>query len=57
MGDDLLVAPVLEKGAASRRVVLPPGTWRADDGRVFDGPAEIDVDASLDRLPHFRRLV
>ena len=25
MGDDLLVAPILEKGAVTRKVVLPPG--------------------------------
>lgn len=28
VGPDLLVAPILEAGAASREVVLPPGTWR-----------------------------
>jgi alpha-glucosidase (family GH31 glycosyl hydrolase) len=56
MGDDLLVAPVLEKGAASRRVVLPPGSWRADDGALFEGPAEVEVAAPLARLPHFERV-
>ena len=55
MGDDLLVAPVLEKGAAARRVVLPPGRWRADDGARFDGPAVVEVPAPLGRLPHFLR--
>ena len=56
MGDDLLVAPVLEKGATARRVVLPPGAWRADDGRLYDGPAEIETAAPLPRLPHFERV-
>ena len=56
MGEDLLVAPVLEKGATSRRVVLPPGSWRADDGRTYDGPATIEADAPLSRLPHFERI-
>ena len=56
MGEDLLVAPVLEKGATSRRVVLPPGSWRADDGRTYDGPATIEADAPLARLPHFERI-
>ena len=55
MGEDLLVAPVLEKGATARKVVLPPGKWRADDGTAYEGPAEITVDAPLSRLPHFRR--
>ena len=53
MGEDLLVAPVLEKGAMSRKVVLPPGRWLGDDGRTFDGPASITVETPLARLPHF----
>jgi alpha-glucosidase len=53
MGDDLLVAPVVEKGAESRKVVLPPGRWKADDGRIFDGPSEIEVSSPLARLPYF----
>ena len=53
MGDDLLVAPVLKKGARSRKVVLPPGKWKADDGQVYNGPATIEVAAPLSRLPHF----
>ena len=57
MGDDLLVAPVVEKGAASRKVVIPPGRWRADDGTEAEGPAEITVNAPLSRLPHFKRII
>lgn len=56
IGDDLLVAPVLTKGARSRTVVLPPGRWRADDGSLLDGPAKIEVTAPLSRLPYFRRV-
>ena len=55
MGDDLLVAPVLEKGAATRTVVLPPGKWTADDGQTFAGPATITVATPLARLPYFIR--
>ena len=56
MGNDLLVAPVMEKGAGSRKVVLPPGRWKADDGRTFTGPAAIEVTAPLERLPYFERI-
>ena len=55
MGSGLLVAPVVEKGATSRKVVLPPGRWTADDGAVFDGPAVVEVAAPLERLPYFVR--
>ena len=53
MGEDLMVAPVLAKGALSRKVVLPPGRWLGDDGKTFDGPASITVETPLQRLPHF----
>ena len=56
MGDDLLVAPVVEEGATVRTVVVPPGTWRADDGTVVTGPATVTVAAPLSRLPHFMRV-
>lgn len=55
LGDDLLVAPVLEPGARSRKVVFPPGEWTADAGERFSGPTETEVDAPLGRLPWFRR--
>lgn len=55
MGMDLLVAPVLEKGAKTRKVALPPGKWRADDGSVCPGGRTIEVDTPIDRLPYFIR--
>ena len=55
MGDFLLVAPQLHKGATSREVVLPPGRWRADDGTAVDGPCTLRVDTPLARLPYFER--
>ena len=56
MGDDLLVAPVVEGGVTSRDVVIPPGTWRADDGTIVKGPARVSVSTPLSRLPYFERL-
>jgi len=56
MGENLLVAPVVEKGAKSRRVIIPPGRWRGDDGKTVEGPATIEVPTPLERLPYFVRL-
>jgi alpha-glucosidase (family GH31 glycosyl hydrolase) len=56
LGPDLLVAPVVTEGATSRRVYLPAGCWReATTGARYDGPAEREVPAPLDRLPYFTR--
>ena len=55
MGDNLLVAPVVEKGATSRKVILPPGRWRSADGRTYIGATVIEVSASLAQLPYFEK--
>ena len=55
LGDFLIVAPQVEKGAETREVRLPAGRWLADDGEVFTGPARITVKTPLSRLPHFTR--
>lgn len=56
LGPDLLVAPVLTRGARRRSVYLPAGTWFAlDDGARWIGPRRIEVSAPLERLPVFAR--
>jgi alpha-glucosidase len=56
LGPDILVAPVVERGTRTRRVLVPPGRWRGDDGTVVAGPASIEVQAPLERLPWYRRV-
>lgn len=55
-GDDLLVAPVLERGATAREVAFPEGRW-VDwwTGEVLDGPGVRTVEAPLDVLPLYAR--
>jgi alpha-glucosidase len=55
LGADLLVAPVVEKGARKRSITFPPGRWRGDDGSLVAGPTTKEVDAPLARLPHYER--
>ncbi len=56
LGEDIIVAPVLQKGAHTRDVVLPEGKWKADDGQVYNGGTTVKVEAPLKRLPYFTRL-
>ena len=56
LGEDLLVAPVLERGATSRTVRLPPGRWIAADGVTVTGPTEIEIAVTLASLPWWRRV-
>lgn len=56
LGPDLLVAPVVAKGARQRSVTFPPGRWRGDDGALVDGPAAREIAAPLARLPYYERL-
>ncbi|VGO14892.1 Alpha-xylosidase [Pontiella desulfatans] len=54
LGNDIIVAPVVEKGARSRSVVLPAGKWKAEDGQIYAGGKTVEIDVSLKRLPYFK---
>ncbi|MFJ2264330.1 glycoside hydrolase family 31 protein [Streptomyces sp. NPDC087844] len=52
LGDCLLVAPVLDPGTDRRAVRLPRGRWYdVETERVYEGPAQVLVDAPLSRIP------
>ena len=57
IGYDLLVAPVVQKGARSREIYFPPGSWRDYwSGQIHVGPQTLkDFPAPLDVLPFFTR--
>lgn len=56
LGNDILVAPVVDEGATSKTLLLPPGEW-IDwwTGERHLGEEEITRDAPLDTLPVFVR--
>lgn len=57
LGDDILAAPVIEAGATTRQVVLPPGRWIdwwTGAAAIGDGTTAITVAAPLDRMPLWR---
>jgi alpha-glucosidase (family GH31 glycosyl hydrolase) len=52
LGDELLVAPVIEAGAEEQRVYLPQGAWIDPwTGEELTGPAVVTRPAPLDRIP------
>ena len=56
LGDDLLICPVTEYKARTRRVYLPEGLWHERvTGRIRQGGAWIDAEAPLDAIPVFVR--
>lgn len=56
-GDEVLVAPVMQKGAVTRKVLFPAGEWinYNDPSQRFKGGMEVTVKAPLDVLPLFVR--
>ncbi|HEY9053219.1 MAG TPA: alpha-glucosidase [Rectinemataceae bacterium] len=55
-GPDLLVAPVLRKGARTRRLRLIEGSWvHLWSGKEYSGRTWIEVEAPLGRPPAFYR--
>jgi alpha-glucosidase/alpha-D-xyloside xylohydrolase len=55
-GRDILVAPVTEQGAASRRVYLPRGVWYDFwSNERHDGGREISRDVDLETMPLYIR--
>ena len=56
LGNHILVAPVVEKSKNSRFVEFPEGEWKGDDGSIIQGPARLQIDVPIDRLPWFRKI-
>jgi len=56
LGEDLLVAPVMEEGATGRVVRFPEGTWHHALAPIaFDGPADVAVPVGMVDAPLFVR--
>ena len=54
LGDELLVAPIIDEGATDRPVHLPEGTWYdIRTGERFQGPGTITATAAPGEIPVF----
>lgn len=56
LGENILVAPVCEKGNFLKKVKLPKGSWQDEQGIIYEGNREIEVKADISRLPYFVRI-
>ncbi len=56
-GHDVMVAPVMEQGATSRKITFPEGTWVDINipSNRYTGHTTITYNTPLDVLPHFAR--
>jgi len=56
LGDGLLVAPVLNEGATSREVLLPPGEWFAwGSSMLHAGDQRLSAPVTLENVPLYVR--
>jgi hypothetical protein len=52
LGESLLVAPVIEPGATTRKLYLPRGEWlNYWTGDRYTGGADVTVSAQIDQIP------
>ena len=57
LGEKILVAPVIEKGAREKEVFLPNGKWEEQNThKVYEGGTTVKVDAPLSVLPWFKNV-
>lgn len=55
LGPDVIVAPVVTRGARERTVAVPAGHWRTPAGQLVSGPATVTIEGELDSIPRLVR--
>lgn len=53
LGEEILVAPIVEKGQKTRTLKLPEGDWRGYDGKNYIGGKTYKINVTLADLPYF----
>uniref|UniRef100_UPI003218049E glycoside hydrolase family 31 protein n=1 Tax=uncultured Draconibacterium sp. TaxID=1573823 RepID=UPI003218049E len=56
IGENLLVAPIVEKGITEHKVYLPEGKWKAFNGKVYRGNKEIIIPVTINDIPFFEKM-
>jgi alpha-glucosidase (family GH31 glycosyl hydrolase) len=55
LGNDIIVAPIVENGATQRTVIVPTGIWKGFNGTLYQGPATYTVSVPYDQIGYFER--
>ncbi|MDR3293641.1 MAG: glycoside hydrolase family 31 protein [Clostridiales bacterium] len=57
LGDDYIIAPVVNKGETTKEVKLPKGSkWKLHStGEIFEGGQTLSIKAEIDELPIFEK--
>ncbi len=53
LGNQIIVAPIMEKGAEEREIYLPEGTWHMFNERIYEGKQVHTIQAPLSVIPIF----
>ncbi|XP_014230697.1 myogenesis-regulating glycosidase-like [Trichogramma pretiosum] len=58
LGDDIIIAPILQEGSFARKIYLPKGYWKNgnDWNQAWVGPITLDYKVSLDIVPFFYKV-
>tara|TARA_R110000868_G_scaffold22001_5_gene90781 strand:- start:84 stop:1670 length:1587 start_codon:yes stop_codon:yes gene_type:complete len=54
LGSNILVAPIIEKGANKREVILPKGKWKYNE-KIYKGGKVIEIKVTLFEIPIFQK--
>ncbi|MDD7888234.1 glycoside hydrolase family 31 protein [Flavivirga sp. 57AJ16] len=54
LGSNILVAPILEKGATKRLVTLPKGKWTYN-GKNYKGGKVVEINVTIEDIPIFQK--
>ncbi len=55
VGNDIMVAPVLEKGATTKVVKFPAGNWKDSNGKIYEGNFEAKIPVDMDTILYFTK--
>ncbi len=56
LGNDIMAAPVLEKGAKSKKVKFPCGRWKNADGSIYEGNTTENIAVTADSILYFKKV-